>query len=61
MKKTSLILLFALAISAPAADLVLRNGKILTLDPAQPEVQAIAITSGQIVARGTNADRKSVV
>lgn len=55
MKKTSLILLFALAISAPAADLVLRNGKILTLDPAQPEVQAIAITSGKIVARGTNA------
>ena len=55
MKKTSLILLFALAMSAPAADLVLRNGKILTLDPAQPEVQAIAITSGRIVARGTNA------
>ena len=55
MKKTSLILLFALAMSAPAADLVLRNGKILTLDPAQPEVQAIAITAGRIVARGTNA------
>ena len=55
MKKTSLLLIFSVAMSAPAADLVLRNGKILTLDPAQPEVQAIAITSGKIVARGTNA------
>jgi predicted amidohydrolase YtcJ len=37
------------------ADLVLRNGKIVTLDPAKPQVEAIAITAGKIVAVGTNA------
>jgi predicted amidohydrolase YtcJ len=46
--------LFALAVATQAADLVLRNGKIVTLDPAKPQVQAIAITSGKIVALGTN-------
>ncbi len=39
---------------APGADLVLRNGKIVTLD--MPAVaQAIAITAGKIVAVGTDA------
>src|SRR5580658_8564688 len=37
------------------ADLVLRNGKIVTLDPANPTVQAIAITNGKVTAAGTNA------
>jgi predicted amidohydrolase YtcJ len=37
------------------ADLVLRNGKVVTLDAAQPQVEAIAITSGKIVAIGSNA------
>jgi predicted amidohydrolase YtcJ len=37
------------------ADLVLRNGKIVTLDAAHPQVEAIAITSGKIVAVGSNA------
>jgi predicted amidohydrolase YtcJ len=37
------------------ADLVLRNGKIVTLDAAQPQAEAIAITSGKIVAVGSNA------
>jgi predicted amidohydrolase YtcJ len=37
------------------ADLVLRNGKIVTLDAAQPQVEAIAITAGKIVAVGSNA------
>jgi predicted amidohydrolase YtcJ len=36
------------------ADLVLRNGKVVTLDAAQPQVEAIAITSGKIVAIGSN-------
>src|SRR5215467_11458479 len=49
------ILLFALAALAPAADLVLRNGKIVTLDPANPQAQAIAMTAGKIVAVGSNA------
>jgi len=38
------------------ADLILRNGKIVTLDPAQPEVHSIALRSGRIVAVGTAAD-----
>ena len=37
------------------ADLVLRNGKIVTLDPSAPQVEAIAITGGKIVAVGSNA------
>ncbi len=55
MKTTIPVWILTMALSASAADLVLRNGKILTLDAAQPEVQAIAITAGKIVARGTNA------
>ncbi len=57
MKFATRLCLFA-ALSpwgAQCADLVLRNGKIVTLDPATPEVQAIAITSGRVVARGSNA------
>lgn len=38
------------------ADLVLKSGKILTLDTAQPEVQALAARHGAIVALGSNAD-----
>src|SRR5579859_6961161 len=53
MKRALVIAL--LGLPAFSADLVLRNGKIVTLDPAAPEVQAIAITNGKIVARGTNA------
>ncbi len=51
-------LAISLAISvllAPAADLVLRNGNIVTLDATTPKAQAIAITNGKITALGTNA------
>jgi predicted amidohydrolase YtcJ len=41
---------------AEPADLVLKSGKILTLDTAQPEVQALAARNGAIVALGSNAD-----
>jgi predicted amidohydrolase YtcJ len=44
-----------LCVAAPAADLVLRNGKIVTLDPVAPQVQAIAVTAGKIVAVGSDA------
>jgi predicted amidohydrolase YtcJ len=40
----------------PPADLVLRNGRIVTLDLKTPEAQAIAARAGHIVAIGTNAD-----
>lgn len=40
---------------APAS-LVLQNGTIITVEPGQPEVQALAIRDGVIVALGTAAD-----
>jgi len=39
-----------------AADLVLRGGKIVTVDEAIPEVQALAARDGRIVAIGSDAD-----
>ncbi|MBP1685298.1 MAG: Amidohydrolase 3 [Deltaproteobacteria bacterium] len=36
------------------ADMVLHNGKVVTVDPAKPEAQAIAIRGDVIVAVGTN-------
>jgi predicted amidohydrolase YtcJ len=39
-----------------AADLILKNGKIVTLDPARPQAQAIAITAGKITALGTDSE-----
>src|SRR5262249_24739677 len=38
------------------ADLVLRNGKIVTVDDAKPEAQAIAINGDTITAIGSNAE-----
>ncbi len=40
---------------APAADLVLIDGSIYTLNPAQPRVEALAIRAGEIVAAGDSA------
>jgi predicted amidohydrolase YtcJ len=41
--------------SQPApADLVLRNGKVVTVDAARPEAAAIAIRAGRIAAVGSN-------
>lgn len=37
------------------ADLVLRNGKVVTMDPKTPQGQAIAITGDRVTAVGTNA------
>jgi predicted amidohydrolase YtcJ len=43
---------------APAApaDLVLRNGKVVTVDAAKPEAAALAVTAGRIAAVGTNEE-----
>jgi len=38
------------------ADLVLRGGKIVTVDDARPEAQAIAVNGDTIVALGSNQD-----
>jgi predicted amidohydrolase YtcJ len=45
----------------PAADLVLLNGRVLTMETATPEAQAIAIRDDSIYVVGSNADvRKRV-
>lgn len=49
----------ATACSGPAvepADLVLRGGKVVTVDSAKPEAQAVAIKGERIVAVGTNEE-----
>lgn len=48
--------LFAPAVSAQPADLVLRNGKIVTLNAAAPTAQAIAMRAERITGIGSNAD-----
>ena len=45
--------------SSPAT-LVLRNGKIVTVDAAMPEAQAIAIRGDRIAAVGTNDQHPAV-
>jgi predicted amidohydrolase YtcJ len=48
--------LFAAAAFAQPADLVLRNGKIVTMNSAAPVVQALAVRGGRIAALGANSD-----
>jgi predicted amidohydrolase YtcJ len=43
------------------ADVVLTDGKICTVDPAKPEVEAVAIWHGRILAAGTNDQIKKLV
>ncbi len=45
-----------LAAQPAPADLVLRNGRIVTLDDRVPEAQALAASGGKIVAVGSTAD-----
>jgi predicted amidohydrolase YtcJ len=42
--------------ASPSADLILRGGKIVTLDPARPEAEALAARDGRIVAVGTSQE-----
>ena len=39
-----------------APDTILRNGRITTLDPAKPEVTAIAVKEGRVAATGSDAE-----
>jgi len=43
------------------ADLILRNGKIWTVNPRQPIAQAVAVRDGKIIAVGKNADVAQLV
>jgi predicted amidohydrolase YtcJ len=38
------------------ADLILYNGRVSTLDPTQPDAQAVAIEAGRFVAVGTDGE-----
>ncbi|MDI3522424.1 MAG: hypothetical protein PWP43_606, partial [Bacillota bacterium] len=52
----------ALAGSAPLlmeADLVLRGGRVLTLVPEQPEVEAVAVRGNRVLAVGTESELKA--
>ena len=42
--------------SKPAADLIIRNAKIWTVDKSLPIAQAVAVLGDRIVAVGTNAE-----
>jgi predicted amidohydrolase YtcJ len=60
MTKVAFLLLFlGLTLSAqtkPAADLIITNANIYTVDHAQPSAQAVAILQDRIVSVGSNAD-----
>jgi adenine deaminase len=47
---------FSQAQSKPAADLVITNAKVWTVDKSRPIVQAVAVIGDRIVAVGSNAD-----
>jgi predicted amidohydrolase YtcJ len=42
-----------------AADWILDNGRVLTLDARRPAVRALAVAGGRVVATGSRADMKS--
>ena len=44
-----------------AADLVLLNGHVVTVDPASPEAQAVAVRGDRIFAIGSNRDIRELV
>jgi predicted amidohydrolase YtcJ len=46
---------------APPADLVLTNGRVVTVDDGRPEVEAIAVSKDRIQALGTAAEIKSLI
>ncbi len=41
---------------AATADLILRNARVLTMDPDAPRAQAVALAAGRVLAVGTDAD-----
>lgn len=49
----------AFAQSKPAADLIITNAKVWTVDKARPTAQAVAILGDRIVAVGSNADAEA--
>jgi predicted amidohydrolase YtcJ len=56
-----LIALSMAMLQAQPADLVLRYGKIVTMESSTPEVEALAARGGKVVALGTNQQIQSFV
>ncbi len=59
MRKSACLMFIAFTLAAcgarhPAADLVLRNGDIRTMDPRTPQATALAVSAGRIVFVGTD-------
>jgi hypothetical protein len=50
---------FAQNSSKPAADLIIENAKVWTVDPLLPAAQAVAVLGERIVAVGSNADAEA--
>ena len=42
--------------ASPEADLIIQGGAIVTMNDAQPTVEAIAVKDGRIVAAGAESD-----
>jgi len=42
--------------AGPPPDVIYRNARIVTLDPARPEAEAVAVTGGRFTAVGSTAD-----
>ena len=61
MRKVLLWITLAAAVNAADADLILHNGKVVTVDEARPEAQAIAMRGDRIVAVGTNEEIAALV
>jgi len=55
MRALALAALTGAILSAQPADLVLRNGKIVTMNPVEPTAQALAVRGGKITALGADA------
>ena len=52
----ALVLVSVAAHAQPPAELVLRNGKIVTVDDARPEARALAARGGVLVAVGSDEE-----
>jgi hypothetical protein len=45
---------------AAQADMVILNGRVLTMDPAQPRAEALALAGGRILALGSEAEMRAL-
>src|SRR6185436_13733341 len=56
MRQLLLGLIFLTALSGQSSDLILYNGKFVTLWDGHPEAQAVAIRAGRFLAVGSNEE-----